>query len=278
MTRSIEVRRGQPVRGVGSGDRGRVQGRVLLQQRLLGGAEAGARGDPQLLDEDVARPADRRQRVPLTTAAVERDGEHRPEVLTQRLLEHHPLELRDGLAVPTEGELGLEQCADGVAPDALEAAALGLGEGGVRPVGVRLAPPEVEGLGERRPRSGGVSRGEHRATTGAQVAELQDVELGPCGAQDVPVLAQGDEPSGRAAGPPRLQRAAEPDDVRLQRLAGSRGCVAVPQLVDEAVDGDGGRVGGDEHGEQPSFLGPRDRREARPRRREPPATLGRRTS
>ena len=166
--------------------------------------------------------------------------------------------------MPTEGEVRLEQCADGVASQALEAAALGLGEGGVRPVGVRLAPPEGEGLGERRPRGRGVSRGEHRATSGAQVAELQDVELGPCGAQDVPVLAQGDEPSGRAAGPTRLQRAAEPDDVRLQRLAGSRWRVAVPQLVDEAVDGDGGRVGGHEHGEQPSFLGPRDREQGAP--------------
>ena len=85
----------------GPGDRGRVQGWVLLQQRLLGGAEAGARGNPQLLDKNVAGTADRRQRVPLTTAAVLRDGEHRPEVLTQRLLEHQPLELRDGLAVPT---------------------------------------------------------------------------------------------------------------------------------------------------------------------------------
>ena len=49
--------------------------------------------------------------------------------------------------MPTQGEVRLEQCADGVASHALEAAALGLGEGGVRPVGVRLAPPEGEGLG-----------------------------------------------------------------------------------------------------------------------------------
>ena len=253
-----------PIFHVVPGSRGRVQRRVLVQQCLLGGAEAGARGHAQLLDEDGTRPADRRQRVPLTTAAVLRHGEHRPEVLTQRMLEHHPLQLRDCFAVPTEGEVRLEQRADGVASQALEAAALGFGEGGVRPVGVRLAPPEVEGRGERRPRSRGVSRGEHRATTGAQVAELQDVELRPCGAQDVPVLAQGDEASGRAAGPTRLQRAAEPDDVRLQRLAGAPWCVAVPQLVDEPVDGDGGGVGGDEHGEQPSFLGPRHRQRTAP--------------
>ena len=52
--------------------------------------------------------------------------------------------------------------------------------------------------------------------------------------------------------------------MRLQRLAGTQGCVAIPQLIDQAVDGDRGRVGGDEHGEQPSFLGPRHREKRAP--------------
>ena len=61
-----------------------------------------------------------------------------------------------------------------------------------------------------------------------------------------------DVPPGGALRPVRFERAAQPDDVGLQRLAGRGRRVAVPERLDEAVGAhDAGRAGGENGQEQP---------------------------
>ena len=73
--------------------RGRVELRVLRQDRVLEGAQLGARLDADLLDERAPGAAVGLERVRLAAAAVQREHQLRAQVLAQRLLGDGGLQL-----------------------------------------------------------------------------------------------------------------------------------------------------------------------------------------
>ena len=121
-----------------------VERGVLVQDRLLQLAQPGAGLDPELVDQHTARAAERLEGVGLPPAAVERQRLQRPPRLVQRPLADQPAQLRHGLGMAAEGELGLPVRLQAVVADTLEAFPLVLEVGGVRPVGVRTPAPEAQ--------------------------------------------------------------------------------------------------------------------------------------
>ena len=130
--------------------------------------------------------------------------------------------------------------------------------GGVRPVAVGLAAPQVErgrrGAApprRRRPRPAGRARGPRGRRCAAR-RRRRAVH-----GQGVARPAADDVPAGGPLRPVRLQRAAQADDVRLQRLAGRHRRVTVPERLDEAVGADDARSAGRQDGQEQPLLGAR---------------------
>ena len=139
---------------------------------------------------------------------------------------------------------------------------LGVGERRVRPVAVRLTPPQAERRESSRTGSAAspaASRARPRATRSAIRSASTSSRSGRQGVAGPPA---DDVAPGRAARPVGLQGAAQVDEVGLQRLARGRRTVAVPQRLDDAVGADDVRGSGDQHGEEQAFLGARHRHRA----------------
>ena len=127
-------RRRLAVRGV---RHGRVEGRVLSEDRLLQLLQPPGRLDPELLDVDAPRVAVGRERFRLPAGAIERQHQLSAQPLAERMLGGEPFELGRELTVPAERELRLDALLDGFEPQLLEPGALGGGEGLVRELGER---------------------------------------------------------------------------------------------------------------------------------------------
>ena len=233
-------------RGLVDGDRrvatrGRCvppEARILREDLLLERAELRTGLDAELLDEHVARLLVGAQRVGLTARAVQGEHEQLAEPLPDRVLLGEPLGLdRDRrVAAPLEidRELGLQR--DEV--QLLQALALGLRPGLVGDVGEWVAAPQRERVGE-------VDAGVVEATAlagfdgGGHVAlEAGRIDLFR---RDVEHVARwpGHQHGGRCPG--GAVRLEHPPQVRHVGLEGRRRRgrrLAVPELVDQAVDRD----------------------------------------
>ena len=137
-------------------------------------------------------------------------------------------------ALEVDRELGLER--DEV--QLLEPLALGLRPRLVRDVGERLTPPEGEGVGEED--AGVVEPAELPGLDrGGDVAlEPGGIDLLGRDVEDVAGRAGDEDGRRRAGGAVRLEDPAQVRDVGLQRRGGRGRRLAVPELVDEPVDGD----------------------------------------
>ena len=134
--------------------RRRVETRVLGQDLLLQALELGARLDPDLFDQGLARLAVGIEGLRLAPVAIE--GEHalRVQALSQRLLGDQRLEPADRLGVAPGGELGVDRQLDRPQVKLLEAADLGAGERLGGDVGERGAAPQLERGGGQAVRPG----------------------------------------------------------------------------------------------------------------------------
>ena len=178
------------------------------------------------------------QRVGLAARPVQREHQQLAEPLPDRVLLGEPLGLHRDRRVPApfqiDRELGLQR--DEV--QLLEPLALGLRPRLVRDVGEGLAPPEGEGVGE-------VDAGVVEPAPLPRLDRGGDVALEPGGihllgrdVEDVAGRAGDQDGRRRAGGAVRLEHPAQVGHVGLEgrRRRGRR--LAVPELVDQPVDGD----------------------------------------
>ena len=178
------------------------------------------------------------QRVGLPARPVQREHQQLAEPLPDRVLLGEPLGLDRDRRVPApfqiDRELGLQR--DEV--QLLEPLALGLRPGLVRDVGEGLAPPEGERVGE-------VDAGVVEPAPLPRLDRGGDVAFEPGGihllgrdVEDVAGRAGDEDGRRRAGGAVRLEHPAQVGHVGLEgrRRRGRR--LAVPELVDQPVDGD----------------------------------------
>jgi hypothetical protein len=257
----VRARRDVPWKGIGGGRLGgrQFEQRVLREDRRLDGPQPRTGIGPELLRQHAASALRGGECVALAAAAVERQHEQPPPLLLQRIAGEPLLQLGNDLGVIAERQAGLEQRGHGTGPHLHEPPALGVGEGRVRPVRVRLAPPEVERGGQRPHRRGGVPGGEQRPAARNQIGEPQRVDVVAVRRQRVARPAPQDVAPGRAARAVRLEGAAQMDQVDQQRTAGARRAVAVPQRLDDAIGTHDVRRVRREDGQQKALLGPRHR-------------------
>jgi hypothetical protein len=221
----------------------------------LEGPHLGAEVGPELVREEVPGPLERGQRVALPARAVEREDEEAPPVLAQRVVRDQALQVGDDLVLPAEGQPRLELCGEGSGAQLGQPPSLGHGERRVRPVLVRLSPPEADGGGEHPLGSGGVAGAQQRPAAGHQLADAQRVELVGGHRQGVAGAPPDDQAPRRAARPLGFQGAAQAHEVDLQRLASGRRTLAVPERLGEPVHAHGTRGSRGEQRQQEPLLG-----------------------
>ena len=88
--------------------RRRIERRVLPEDGRFQVPQLPAGINPQLPDERAAQPVECGQRIGLTATAIERQHEVGPDVLIQRIIGHHPLQLRHQGDMLSGGEPGSE--------------------------------------------------------------------------------------------------------------------------------------------------------------------------
>ena len=131
------------------GSRRRRQRRVVLQDRALELLQTRARVEPELVGQRAPRLAQDVERLDGPAGAVERDGEVRPQRLTQRVLGDQCAQLAHELRVVAAFELGLDAALDGMQPHLVEPHRLGHQQAAFGEVGQRRPAPERERLRER---------------------------------------------------------------------------------------------------------------------------------
>ncbi len=224
----------------------REQGGVLVEDSRLEPAQRRRRLEAEVLHEPGAGPAVRRQRVALTSRAVQRGDQLFPRPFSVGLVQDPGLQL--GHQVRTgaqrQGRVHLRLLGDGAQLG--QAQPLGHGERRVRELGVRLAAPPGQGLVQQ-------CQGGLRITGGQCGSALVQVALEAprVHARRVdgePVSAGlGDE---RRALVPASEVVAQPYDVALQRLLGGHGWGVRPQVVDQDVHRDGSADPAHERGQE----------------------------
>ena len=125
-----------------------------------------------------------------------------------------PFQLRDGVRLAAELQVGVDPVLERAEAQLLEARALGRREGLVCDVGERGSAPQPQRLVELRRRRRGIPGGERRAAVGDEPLEAMQVEL----AGEPQLIARG--AGGDRVGAERLSQV---DDAALQHLAGRRG-------------------------------------------------------
>ncbi len=135
----------------GRGRQQQVERGVLGEDRLLEAAQGDARLHPQLAHQALVGVAVGRQRLGLAAAAVQGEHELAAQVLAQRLRADQPLQLARDLAVPSEGELGLDALLGRDRAGLLQLAGDGRGAGADHAdhVGQRGAAPQRERRAEQ---------------------------------------------------------------------------------------------------------------------------------
>ena len=254
--------------------RGRSSAGILREDRRLHLPQRRARARAQLLGEHGPRPAGGGERVGLPAGAVQGQQEQPPPVLPQRLLRHPPLEVGQHLGMAAELQAGLQQPGERTGPHLQQPAPLGLGEGGVRPVGVGVAVPQRQRRGEVALGLSEVARGEAGVPPCGAVGDEQRVDVRGADREGVAGSPSHHVAAGGARRPARFEGAAQPDDVRLERLARRRGWVAVPQRLRQQVGAHASR-GPRRSGRRGAAVPWRPAaRRARRRRSPPPAVRG----
>jgi hypothetical protein len=156
--------------------------------------------------------------------------------------------------VATGGELGVGQRLVGVEQHLLDAGRGVAGEGVVDQAGERLTPHRPHRLAEQRDRPAVVALGLGRAAVADQALQPGDVDV------------VGRHPERVTGGVPAdlvtADDATKVRDLGLESVGGLRRLVVAPQLLEQAVVGDGVRRRQGEHGQERLQLGARHRHRA----------------
>jgi hypothetical protein len=208
--------------------RGHEEGLVLVQDGSLEGAQLGARFDPELLHQCVARVAEHGQRVRLPSAAVERKHQQGARAFSEGVGSDHGLELRDELDVPAEYEVRLEPTLDAGVAQLLEPCNLDLRERLVREVREWRPAPERETVAEALGGPRVLAEPEGVARVGRERREPIEIEAFRLELEHVARWPRGDRLAAECLAKLR--------DVDLDRVARALGRLLAPQVVDEAVD------------------------------------------
>ena len=202
---------------------------VLPQNRGLELAKLRAGIDAELVDEGLPRRAVRRKRVRLPPRAVERKHELGPWALAERLCADERLELRDELAMTTQGEVGVDALLEDDRPQLLESCDLGLSEGLVQEVRQRRAAPERERVAQRALGRGAVPSRERGPPFLCQPGEAVEVDA---------LGLQLELVAGSARGDDLPQSLSKLRDIDLDGVGRCLGRIARPERLDQLVDRD----------------------------------------
>ena len=123
---------------------GRVERRVLDEDRALEPRQGGARLDAELVEQRALRLVVRVERLRLPAGAVESEDQQAAEALAERMLCDEAFELTDEVGVAPQLQLRVDAIFDRDEPQRLEPCDLRLGERLEREVGERSPIPEIE--------------------------------------------------------------------------------------------------------------------------------------
>jgi hypothetical protein len=224
-----------------------VQRRVMLEDEPFDATQLAARVETELLTQDRAGTAARREGVGLALTPVEGDHEMGPQPFPEGMFAHEQLELSNQLTTAAGGEVGADPGLEGGQILLAQTHRLA-GQPGVRgdasqwftsPLRHRLTQAVSGAVDQPGPQ--GVLTGAH------QRPESADVNGVGVNAKQI-AGRLGDDQIG-------AQRAAQVRHVGLQRLAPGRRRSVAPQHIDEHIGADDTtRVQG-QRGQQRAFLG-----------------------
>lgn len=132
--------------------------------------------DPELVGQDLARPLKCTQRLTLSTGAIQREHQLRPEASSEWVGGGESLEFPDDLALLTDRELGVDAVLERPEPEIVETSRLGLQCGVGGEVGQRGPAPESEGVIER-PHGGPRVDGKEPSRVAQERLESRGIEL-----------------------------------------------------------------------------------------------------
>src|SRR5581483_1119180 len=192
---------------------GRLEPRILAQDRLVQVAQLAARLDPQLVDQRSARLLVHPERVRLPPRPVQRTHQLPTQTFPQRMPVDERLELSDELWMATRAQVALDPLLQAAKAELLEACGLSGREPVIGEVGQRRPAPERERLGQ--------------LPLAVQPAEPLEVELPVLDAESVPRRVRL-----HALFPEQLPQRR---DVHLQRLVRRLRRVVLPEGVEQPV-------------------------------------------
>jgi len=206
------------------------QRRVLEEDPLLEVVELGTGLDAEFLSEDVGNTPVGPQRIALAPTAVQGKHQAGPGALGQRIFLDELLELGDHLEMVPERQLCVDECAEHMATELLEARHLCMHPFEVAYIGKDITPPQVQSSPKRlgrRPRRACQKR---LSATPSKLLEPGRIDRLLVDIQSVPIRNRDD--FGRRV---PVDDRAKSGDIRLEGGPRGSGRLAVPEPIDEAV-------------------------------------------
>nr|WP_256862102.1 hypothetical protein [Microbispora sp. GKU 823] len=250
-------RDGRHRRGGGGeqGGPGAVEVRRLAEDGLLEPPQLGAGLQAQFPGEQLPDPAQGGEGVGLPSGPVEGEHEQAPQPLPVGVVLHQAFEVGHARSRVAERQPGLEPVLGGRGAQLGQPRHDRLGELVRGELGERLAPPRLQRGAQRLGRGGVLAPGERPPAVLGQRGEADQVHLAGRHRQQVAGLAGDQHLRRRARRPAGFERPAELGDVALQGPGRARRRLALPQLVDETVEGDHAARLQREHGQHGTLLG-----------------------
>ena len=189
--------------------------------------------DAELVGEQPAELAVDLQRVRLAARAVQRQHQPGAQPLPQRVGSGQLLQLADQLAVPAEGQVGVDPVLQGGQPLLLQPDDVPARERLGGEVGEGRSAPQLQRLAQQPGRQGVLAGGQAPAPLGGQPLEAVEVQLARVDPEQVagrPRQQQVGAPAAAGA-----QRLAQPRHVHPQRALRVARRAGPPEVLDQPV-------------------------------------------
>ena len=216
----------------------------LQQDGLVQRLQLAAWLDAEFVDEELPTLLERRQRIDLPAAAVEREDVRVPEPFAVGMVADQRVESADQGRVLTAPKLRLGLPFVDRRPLFVERRGPGLQRGVGAEVAVRGSAPQGQCLGERLGGAFIPPGAEQFPTLVGQQDELVSVDGVSIQVEEIALADGADQPAGSACGPVGFERAAESGQLAVQNRGRGGRRLAVPQSFGEQAGGaDLARVG-----------------------------------